>query len=305
MNQAHEAPSIKVGSQSTAQFLETEFSILAGGFAFTECPRWHDGQFYFSDVKGHHVHRLNAAGTVENLLEIPGDPSGLGFLPDGDLLVVSVHERKLLRLSKNGSLRTYADLSAVAKFGINDMVVDAAGRAYVGQYGYDPSSGEMPRPSPLVIVEPDGTVGTGPDGLLVANGIVLSDDGNTLICAESAAGRLAAYDVGIGGTLSNYRVFAELPPGQYPDGICLDAEGGIWVACLFGPGFARFVEGGAITHIVPMPEGRFAYACMLGGEDRKTLYMCTAEKYDPAYLKACRTSRIETIRVEIAGAGRP
>jgi sugar lactone lactonase YvrE len=290
---------------STPRIVETQIKIESDGFAFTECPRWHDGQFYFSDVQGNHVHRLAAGGKVETLLEIADNPSGLGFLPNGDLLVVSTHESKLLRLSKDGSLREHADLSGVAKFGINDMVVDPAGRAYVGQFGYDHSSGNMPSPSPLIIVEPDGNVGMGPDGLLVANGLVLSADGKTLICAESAGGRLAAYDAGADGTLSNHRVFAQLPPNQYPDGICLDAEGGVWVACLFGPGFARLTEGGTVTDIVPMPEGRFAYACMLGGADRKTLYMCTAERYDPAYLKTCRTSRIESVRVEISGAGLP
>jgi sugar lactone lactonase YvrE len=305
MNKAPQAPAIAAESLLTPRIVEAEFKTQADGFTFTECPRWHDGQFYFSDVQGNRVHRLTADGKVETLLELADNPSGLGFLPDGDLLVVSTHESKLLRLSKDGSLREHADLSGVAKFGINDMVVDRAGRAYVGQFGYDHSSGEMPEPSPLIIVEPDGTVGVGPDGLLVANGIVLSPDGKTLICAESAGGRLTAYDVAADGTLSNNRVFASLPQYQYPDGICLDAQGGVWVACLFGPGFARLTEGGTVTDIIPMPEGRVAYACMLGGEDRKTLYMCTAEQYDPAKLKISRTSRIESIRVEIAGAGLP
>jgi sugar lactone lactonase YvrE len=287
------------------QTIDTPFKIEADGFAFTECPRWHDGQFYFSDVQGNRVCRLSTTGKVETLLELADNPSGLGFLPNGDLLVVSVHDEKLLRVSKNGSVREHADLSGVVKYGINDMVVDATGRAYVGQFGYEHSAGRMPEASPLVLVDPDGRVSLGPDPLLVANGMVLTPDGRTLICAESAGGKLSAYDVGTNGTLSSRRIFAELPPGHYPDGICLDAAGGVWVACVLGPGFVRVLEGGAITHFVPMPEGRFAYACMLGGTDRKTLYMCTSERYDPTYLKSCRTSRIESIRVDSPGAGLP
>jgi sugar lactone lactonase YvrE len=185
------------------------------------------------------------------------------------------------------------------------MVVDAAGRAYVGQFGYEHSEGRMPEASPIILVDPEGRVSVGPDQVLVANGMVLTPDGRTLICAESAGGKLSAYDVGTNGSLSNRRTFAQLPPGHYPDGICLDAAGGVWVACVLGPGFVRVLEGGTVTHVVPMPEGRFAYACMLGGADRKTLYLCTSERYDPAYLKSCRTSRIESIRVDSPGAGLP
>jgi len=288
-----------------SQTIDTPFKIEADGFAFTECPRWHGGQFYFSDVQGNRVCRLSATGRVETLLELADNPSGLGFLPGGDLLVVSVHDEKLLRVSKDGSMREHADLSGVVKYGINDMVVDAAGRAYVGQFGYEHSAGRMPEASPLILVDQEGHVTVGPDSLLVANGMVLTPDGRTLLCAESAGGKLSAYDVGTDGALSNRRTFAQLPLGHYPDGICLDAAGGVWVACVLGPGFVRVLEGGTITHVVPMPEGRFAYACMLGGADRKTLYMCTSERYDPAYLKSCRTSRIESIRVDSPGAGCP
>ena len=137
------------------QTIDTPFKIEADGFAFTECPRWHDGQFYFSDVQGNRVCRLSTTGKVETLLELADNPSGLGFLPNGDLLVVSVHDEKLLRVSKNGSVREHADLSGVVKYGINDMVVDATGRAYVGQFGYEHSAGRMPEASPLVLVDPD------------------------------------------------------------------------------------------------------------------------------------------------------
>jgi sugar lactone lactonase YvrE len=287
------------------QTIDTQLKIEADGFAFTECPRWHEGQFYFSDVQGNRVCRLSTTGKVATLLELADNPSGLGFLPNGDLLVVSVHDEKLLRVSKDGSLREHADLSGVVDYGINDMVVDAAGRAYVGQFGYEHSAGSMPEASPIILVDPEGRVSVGPDRVLVANGMVLTPDGRTLICAESAGGKLSAYDVGTNGSLSNRRTFARLPPGHYPDGICLDAAGGVWVACVLGPGFVRVLEGGTVTHVVPMPEGRFAYACMLGGADRKTLYLCTSERYDPAYLKSCRTSRIESIRVDSPGAGLP
>jgi sugar lactone lactonase YvrE len=175
----------------------------------------------------------------------------------------------------------------------------------VAQFGFDTTDAKTLRASPIVVVEPDGRVGTAPDGVMVANGMVLTADGRTLICAESAGGKVSAYDVGANGALSNRRTFADLPAGHFADGICLDAAGGVWVACCMGPGFIRVVEGGTITHLVPMPEGRFGYACMLGGADRRTLYMCTSERYEAAHLKACRTSRIESIRVDIAGAGLP
>jgi sugar lactone lactonase YvrE len=226
------------------QTIDTSFKIEADGFAFTECPRWHDGQFYFSDVQGNRVCRLSATGKVETLLELTDNPSGLGFLPDGDLLVVSVHDEKLLRVSKDGNVREHADLSGVVDYGINDMVVDATGRAYVGQFGYEHSEGRMPEASPLILVDAEGRVSVGPDALLVANGMVLTPGGRTLICAESAGGKLSAYDVGTDGALSNRRSFAELPPGHYPDGICLDAAGGVWIACVLGPGFVRVLEGG-------------------------------------------------------------
>lgn len=290
----------------TPRTLDMPLKVEAEGLVFTECPRWHAGRLVFSDMRDGKVRRLNPAdGKVETLLEIADHPAGLGFLPDGDLLVVSMRAEKLLRLSGDGSVGVHADLRAVAGFGINDMVVDRAGRAYVSQFGYEAAEGGTPVTSRLIVVEPDGGVGTGPDELMVANGMILTEDGRTLICAESAGERLSAYDVAADGALSNRRVFAQLPPGHFPDGICLDAEGGVWVACCIGPGFIRVVEGGAVTDFVPMPEGRTGYACMLGGVERRTLFMCTSEPFDPARLKASRAARIESIPVAIPGIGLP
>ncbi len=272
------------------------------GLAFPECPRWHDDALFFSDMHDGIVWRLNPQGAATKILELPSFPAGLGWLPDGTLQVVSMRDRCLLRLTANG-LAVFADLSALAPGYTNDMVVDRDGRSYVGNFGFDLNGGESPKATVLLSVEPDGAVRVASGDLWFPNGILISPDGRTLLVAESFGARITAFDIQPGGALTNRRVFAGLP-GLYPDGTCLDTEGGVWVTCAGGNRIVRVMEGGAVTHDIPLP-GRHAYACMLGGADRRDLYICTAEHHLPDRTVQLRSGRIEVLRVEIPGAGLP
>jgi sugar lactone lactonase YvrE len=244
---------------------------------------------------------LDGAGHCETVLSLDDEPSGLGWLPDGRLLVVSVRERKLLRREADGRLALHADLSPALPFHANDMVVDAQGRAYVGNFGFDLNAGEQPKPTTMALVHPDGRVALAADDLAFPNGTVLTPDGRTLIVGETMAARLTAFDVAADGTLSNRRVWAQLEKAV-PDGICLDAEGAIWVASPISHGCLRVREGGEILDRIDVETN--AYACMLGGPDRKTLFLCTAEEHDPAKT-ATRRGRIEAVQVGVPGAGLP
>ncbi|AZI35566.1 putative lactonohydrolase [Caenibius tardaugens NBRC 16725] len=278
--------------------------IAADGFAFAENPRWHDGRLWFADIHGGSVYAMNGDGALETVVTPLDSPSGIGFMPDGSLLVVAVHEMKIYRWN-NGQLSPHADLSHMAKAGLNDMLVDPQGRAYAVQHGFDWRGGEPAVAAALLCVEPDGSVHKAADDMTSGNGMVLSPDGRTFIIAESGACRLSAFDRDAQGRLSNRRVFAQLPDGYYPDGICLDDTGAVWVSCCWGPGVIRVEDGGRITHLVPSEEGRNPFACVFGGPDRRTLYICTAEQEEPAVALAKMTSRIEAIDVGFAGAGLP
>lgn len=250
----------------------TEPQQLLRGLAFPESPRWHDGQLWFAEKRGGRVIRLEEDGTPLSIADVPGQPSGIGWLPDGRLLVVSMTDRRLLRLDPDG-LSIAADLSAVTVGSCNDMVVDRAGRAYVGHFGYDLHAGDPPAPASLVLVLPDGDVRVAAKELEFPNGCAITSDGGTFVVAESAARRLTAFDVERDGSLAGRRVFADL--GQaIPDGICFDAEGAVWVADPPGRQVIRVLEGGSVTDRVSTG-GRNAVACELGGEDGRTLFICT------------------------------
>ena len=277
-------------------------SILADGFVFLEGPRWHDGRLFVSDMHDDRVLAVGLDGRVDRILDVPTQPSGLGWLPDGRLLVVSMTDRKLLRLDPGG-LAMHGDLSGIATFHCNDMVVDGQGRAYVGNFGWDYESGAPPRNAALALVRPDGRVVRAADDLLFPNGTVITPDGGTLIVAETFARCLTAFDVAPGdGSLSNRRLWASTDP-VFPDGICLDAEGAVWVASPLSNEVIRVCEGGEITHRIPT--GRHTIACMLGGADRRTLFILTAEAIRREETRPKRSARIETVRVDVPGAGLP
>jgi sugar lactone lactonase YvrE len=278
-----------------------DLSTLIGGLSFPEGPRWRDGRLFVSDFYTHRVLAIALDGRSEVVADVPNQPSGLGWMPDGSLLVVSMRDRRLLRLT-GGVLRPVADLGALATGPCNDMVVDAAGRAYVGNFGYDRHAGESARSTCIVRVDPNGKAVSATDDLVFPNGMVITPDGRTLIAAETFADRLTAFDVAADGGLSNRRIFAALP-GVAPDGICLDAEGAIWVADPRGKQVLRVFAGGKIVRQLWLGE-RGAYACMLGGADRRTLFICTNTGAGPGMTDK-RDGRIEMLRVEVPGAGLP
>ncbi len=275
---------------------------LVDGLCFGEGPRWHDGALWLSDMHAREVLKVGDDGQVESIVRVENSPSGLGWLPDGQLLVVSMEDRSLLRFDGE-QLHPHADLSNFATFHCNDMVVDAQGRAYVGNFGFDLHTRQKPVPATLVCVEPDGSARAVADELMFPNGTVITPDGDTLIIAESFGARLTAFDIADNGDLSNRRLWADLPKGAVPDGICLDSEGGIWSASPTTCECIRQDEGGEITHRVEVEQG--AFACMLGGADGTTLYVLTADTSDPDECVARRTGKIELARAPYPGAGWP
>jgi sugar lactone lactonase YvrE len=276
-------------------------TILAEGFLFPESPRWHEGKFWVSDMQTRWVLTVDLRGNTEKIVEVPGSPSGLGWLPDGRLLVVSMIDRRLLRLDGEG-LAEVADLSRLASFHCNDMVVDRLGRAYVGNFGFDFAAGAPVSPAEIVLVTPDGLARRVAEGLLFPNGTAITPDGKTLIVAETFGHRLTAFDLEPDGALSHRRVWALLK-GAFPDGICLDAEGAVWVAAPEPGEVFRVREGGQITGRVQVSTR--PYACMLGGPERRTLFVCTAESSIPGRGRAKTGGRVEIIEVEVPGDGLP
>ena len=284
---------------------------LVDGLYFGEGPRWHQGKLWFSDFYDHAVKTVTVDGTVETKLTVAGEPSGLGWMPDGRMLVVSRIDRLLLRL-EHDSLVVHADLSDVATFHCNDMVVDAKGRAYVGNFGFDIdaaiNSGDFAgalaayEGATIARVDPDGSVHVAATAMRFPNGTVITPDGATMVVGETLGRRLTAFDVAADGSLSNQRVWAELG-NVVPDGICLDADGAIWVADAGGRRCVRVREGGEVLQEVPT--GSNCYACMLGGSDGRTLFMMTAEFSDAARASAQRTGAILTTQVAVGHAGMP
>jgi sugar lactone lactonase YvrE len=279
----------------------SNMKILLDGFVFLEGPRWRDGRLWLSDMLGHRVLTVDPAGRSETVCEVPNRPSGLGWLPDGTLLVVSMTDRRLLRLESEG-LVEHADLSGLASYHCNDMVVDERGCAYVGNFGSDLSVGGIPQPAALILVTPDGECRAVAQDLLFPNGSVITPDGKTLIVGESFGARLTAFDIESDGGLSNRRSWAQLS-GAIPDGCCIDAESAIWIASPPTREVLRVREGGEVTHRVPTEQ--LAIACMLGGENRHTLFILTAPSIEDDECLKLRAARIETLEVEIPGAGLP
>jgi sugar lactone lactonase YvrE len=280
---------------------ERSTTILVDGLRFPEGPRWHDDRLYFSDQHAGRVHTVTATGVLGTVVEVPGRPSGLGWDPQGRMLVVSMDDRRLLR-EEHGVLEEVADLSPLAPWHCNDMVVDAAGRAYVGNFGFDLDAGADPVTTNIVRVDPDGSIHEAATDIRFPNGTVITPDGATLVVGESFGGCLTAFTVGPDGSLSGRRLWAQLE-GAVPDGICLDAEGAIWSACPLTGRVLRIREGGEVTDVVTVHR-RGAYACMLGGSDGTTLFVCTADASNPAETEPMRGA-IEVCPVEVPGAGRP
>ena len=247
---------------------------------------------------------LDENAKLEMVCHVPGRPSGLGWLPTGELLVVSMLDDLIFKLSSD-SLVIHADLASVVHRTLNDMIVDSSGNAYVGQYGFDPTT-EPARSVGLILVRRDGRAEIQPNDLVGPNGCAISADGRTLFTAESGASRLSAYAVSPDGYIHSKRVFAEFDRETMVDGICLDAEGALWVADPRGQRCVRVLDGGQVTHVIDTSP-KSCVACVLGGPDRRSLFlmlykMGTLSLPNP---EECREGRIALINVDVPGIGVP
>ncbi|MEP6797442.1 MAG: SMP-30/gluconolactonase/LRE family protein [Lapillicoccus sp.] len=297
--------------------MATDVQTVLTGMSYLECPRWHDGRIWVADFYTHQV--VSAAEDGSDLrveAEVPQQPSGLGWLPDGRLLVVSMGDAKLLRREADGSLVVHADLAPHVTGHPNDMVVDAQGRAWVGNFGFDLMAGADIAPTVLLRVDPDGTVTEVADDLWFPNGSVITDDG-VLLVDETFGNRITAFDIADDGSLANRRVwaqFGDIPESRHigealphlvvaPDGCGLDAEGALWVADAVHNRVIRVREGGEIVDEVQPGTGVFA--CLLGGSDGRTLYMCCAPDFNEQARSAAREAELRSVRVDIPHAGMP
>jgi sugar lactone lactonase YvrE len=279
--------------------------VLADGLLFPEAPRWREGRLYFSDFHGQRIAALDpATGGVSTVVKLDDAPSGLGWRADGVLQFVSMAERRLCAL-EDGAVRTVADLSAVCPGRTNDMVMTSAGAAYIGNFGYDMMAGAPAASTCLAFVEPTGRVRGVADDLMFPNGMVLIDDERTLVVAETGRSCLTAFDIAADGSLHSRRCFARFEPEVAPDGICADADGGLWVATARSGQCLRVGRAGQVTHAVQVSEGNITYACMLGGDDGRDLFICSAPSFRPAKTMALKRGRIERARAPFPHAGRP
>lgn len=280
-----------------------QLTTFVSGFQFLDSLRWHQGHIWTSDFFRSEVIRIGLDGRSEVMAKIPGDPSGIGFLPDGTPLVVSQHEQKVYAIKAGGTLALHADLHGLVRGNANDMVVLPNGNAYVGNFGFDVHAGEVPKPTNLVLVRPNGKAEVAASGMMFPNGAALVPGTNTLVVAETFAARIAAFDVAEDGSLENRRVWAQLPAGSLPDGLCCDANGTVWVASVWGDQGERFIhvaEGGEILDVIHTP-GRWAIACTFGGPELQTLYCATAETTLEDHRRRISRASIEQVTPPVPG----
>ena len=280
-----------------------KLETLADDFVFLEGPRWRDGRLWLSDMWGHAVYTLSETGRRTLIANVPNRPSGLNFLPDGRLIVVSMADRKLMQIDAGGALSEYANLSGLVAADINDSVVDDKGNIYVGHFGYDIFSHANPAPADLILVTPDRKCRIVASDMNFPNGTVITPDGRTLVCAESFGNVLTAFDRAADGSLSNRRVWAHLGE-RTPDGICLDQAGAIWVSSFSSGEFIRVLPDGSISDRIEVP-GKRAVACVLGGFDGCTLFALTYEGEIADIASGAHKARVEVCRVEVPSAGSP
>ena len=289
------------------------------GMSYLEGPRWHAGRLYVSDFYTGDVVAVDLDGGAdpETVANVPAQPSGLGWMPDGSMLVVSMRDRRVLRVRDGGAPEVHADLSELAPWHLNDMVVDSRGRAYVGNFGFDLMSGAPIRTAGIIRVDADGSAKVAAEDLRFPNGTVILPDARTLVVAETLGGRLTAFDLGDDGTLSNRRVWAKLSDtpdtedlgeliaagGVAPDGAALDAEGAIWAADAIGGRVLRVREGGEVLEEISPGTGVFA--CALGGADGRTLVMCAAPSFAEHERRDTREAQLLACEVDVPRVGLP
>jgi sugar lactone lactonase YvrE len=284
----------------------TELRTLMTDIAFGESPRWHDDRLWFADWGAQEVVALDLDGASEVMVRVrfPSFPMCIDWLPDGRLLIVSARDGQLLRREPDGSLVTHADLSALSEKGHpwNEIVVDGRGNAYINNQGFEFPGGEF-APGTVALLTPDGSARQVADGIAFPNGMAVTPDNSTLICAESYGKRLTAFDITADGSLSNRRVWADLDDGV-PDGICVDAEGAVWYGDVPNKRCVRVREGGEVLQTIELDRGCFA--CMLGGADKRTLFMVATEWSGTANMAdGPRTGQVLTVEAAAPGAGWP
>ena len=279
---------------------DPRLKTLMTGILLGESPRWHEGKLWFADWVAERLYTLDEAGKSEVVAEIASLPFSIDWLPDGRLLVVNARENRLMRREADGSFVTHADLSVLSKLGCNEIVVDGRGNIFVNNVNFNFPEAPF-QPGFIGVITPDGKARRVAEGVAFPNGMAVTPDGTTLICGESFSKKLTAFDIGADGGLSNQRVWAQMQEWG-PDGICLDAEGAVWAAS--GKACVRIREGGEVLERIEVD--RFCFACMLGGEDGKTLFINAAD-WTGAIAKPGSepTGRVYTARVSVPHAGRP
>ncbi len=293
--------------------------VLFEGGTFFEGPRWHAGAWWVSDFYSHRVLRVTPSGAAETQAEVPNQPSGIGFLPDGSLLVVSMKDHRVLRRDARGQLVTYADLSSVCGGYANDMLVDRQGRAYVGNIGFDIFGGAAPAKTSIALIDTNGRITVTANDLICPNGMTITADGKTMIVAESFGAALTAFTIQNDGSLTARRPFASLgkaPPlttaehlletDYIPDGCAIDAEDHVWVADALGKRVCRVAPNGQIVETLRPPNDMGVYACALGGVDNHTLLLCSAPDFSDVNRKAKPEAVLYTTKVAVPrGNGLP
>lgn len=291
---------------------------VVDGYTYLEGPRWHDGKLWFVDFYTYGVYCVGDDGAAEKVVHIEQQPSGLGWLPDGRMLVVSMKDRKVMRQERDGSLVVHADIWDKCGGHANDMVVAPSGNAYVGNFGFDLMGRAGHEDASLVLVRPAGTSQIVADGLAFPNGMVVRPGEKKLIVNELFGNRISQFDIKPDGTLGPRRDFASF--GELgdepnvglrlerakiiPDGLALDAEGAVWFADTINRRAVRAAEGGELLDVNDTaPEGIFAVA--LGGDDGKTLFLCAAPDWDEGARKAAREGRMLAVKVDVPHAGTP
>lgn len=293
-----------IGTGYVPPMADRTFATLADQGSFFEGPRWRDGRWWVSDFYRHAVLAIAPDGTAEHVMTVEGQPSGLGWLPDGSLLVVSMKDRRVLHRASDGSVTAHADLTEHCGGPANDMVVAADGRAWVGNFGFDLMTGAAPRSAALVRVEVDGSTAVAAHDLAFPNGAVITPDGAMLVVGETMGARYSAFTITGEGLLTDRRVWATVE-GVAPDGCTLDADGHIWAADAFGHRLVRVAADRGVIDEIAVPDGLGAYACMLGGDDGRTLLACCAPDFDEGRRRAAREAVLLTTTVDVPHAGRP
>jgi sugar lactone lactonase YvrE len=279
---------------------------LMSGIAFGESPRWHDGRVWFADWGAQEIVAVDLDGDSEVVarVDFPSFPLSFDWLADGSLLVVSARDGRLLRREPDGSLVTHGDLSDLVEKGLpwNEIVVDGRGNTYINNIGFEFPDGEF-APGTIALLPPDGPARQVADGIAFPNGMAVTPDNATLIVAESYASKLTAFEIAADGSLTNRRTWADTP-GDHPDGICLDAEGAVWYADVGSKHCVRVREGGEVLRTVELDRGCFA--CMLGGEDGRMLFIVAQEWGGPENMQTGqRTGQLITAQAPAPAAGWP